>query len=267
LRSVRVHPFEPSYLTLHEPKFDGKYPLPVLGRIKPYPLFGTKYHTDTELRELFAEEFTGNYGLAQTKNINQIIESFGRYATRDYDRDFVSQHLPTALSATVDVVPKVHPVKLTPSQTIGATKGEKSSGFLCLGTKYKFHSKYLEEMLEALADPSSLLECVPIYVIISKDEVRDVTKLCRDLAFPPTWFSDLATMYEKDFFLTTMGEWYNSPIKLGIPIPQGWPQIVDGLLRFRNISVDFVLAEWDAKQFDRSHPNEITLSWHQLMAP
>jgi len=218
------------------------------------------------LHKLFKDEISGMYGLAQTKNIPQVIDSFGRYATRNYDRQFVSDKLRAAISATVDVVPKVSPCKLTPAQTIGVAKGPKSSGFLCLGTKYKFHSRYLTEMVEALEDPSCLMECVPIYVIISKDEVRDKTKPCRDLAFPPVWFSDLATMYEKDFFLTTMAEWHHSPIKLGIPIPQGWPQIVDSLLRYRTASEDFWLAEWDASQFDRSHPLEVTISWHDLMA-
>jgi hypothetical protein len=122
-------------------------------------------------------------------------------------------------------------------------------------------------MIEALSDPSSLMECIPIYTCISKDEVRDQSKLCRDLAFPPVWFSDLATMYEKGFFVETIDKWWDSPIKLGIPLPQGWPYLVDSLTRHRNTIPGFesLFAEWDASQFDRTHPIELTLSWHEFM--
>lgn len=228
-------------------------------------LAGTRYSLESDLDEIF--EISGEYGLANTTNKKEVITSFAKYATRQYERDFISEHLSQALRMTASVTPELSPTKLTPIETIAQTKGLKSAGYRCNGTKGKFHSLYMNQMQEALEDPSVLLECVPIYTVISKDEVRKVSKDCRDLAFPPTWFSDLAISYEKDFFLTTLEAFEVSPIKLGLPLPQAWPTLIVGLLRHRPDPKKFqsLFGEWDAVQFDRSHPIEVTLSWHEFM--
>jgi hypothetical protein len=260
---VRTHPFESRFLTLNAPRLEPGYPLQVLGREPSYQLAGTRFTTEEDLLPIFA--ISGQYALANTTNKNEVITSFGKYATRVYDREFVAENMTHALKLTAAVTPPVYPEKLTPCETIGIAKGTKAAGYQCLGTKGKFHSHYLTEMQDALANPSSLMECVPIYVLISKDEVRLKTKDCRDLGFPPVWFSDLVTMYEKDFFLTTLEAFDQSPIKLGVPMPQGWPKIVRNLQRHRSRLFTTKYYKWDAKQYDRSHPIELTLSWHELM--
>jgi len=250
---------------LQTPRIEDGYPLPVLGRLPPYSFGDTRYQTERDLDELF--ETSGLYSLAHTTNKREVITSFAKYATREYDRQSVTNQLAQALALTASVTPRVQATKLTPIETIGQTKGNKAGGYLCNGTKGKFHSLYMNEMQEALEDPRSLMECVPIFIVNPKDEVRLKTKPCRDIGYPPVWFSDLVVMYEKDFFLVTLESFMNSPIKLGIPLPQAWPTIIDDLLRFRPNPEKFrsLFSEWDASQFDRSHPIEVTLSWHDFM--
>ena len=120
-------------------------------------------------------------------------------------------------------------------------------------------------MTQLLANPTAVLSCIPIYTIIPKVEIRDVTKSPRDLAFGPAWFTDLSMMFEKDFFNCVLDSWPNSPIKVGIPMPQGWPYLVTGLKRFTRRDFRTIFANWDAKQYDRSHPIELTLSWYELL--
>lgn len=261
-----VHPFEPYTVTIHSPVITGDYPLALVGSERRYPLIGTKYRADERLLELFGGELGGKYALADTKNVEQISSSFAEYATRDYDREFVKEHVSAAVQMTAKVTPTLAPEKLLPELAIGCLKGNKASGYKCNGTKYQFHRRYLDEMLETLRNPVNLLHCVPLYTVMSKDEVRDVSKACRDLAFPPCWFTDLGAMYEKDFFNCTLEKWNEGPIKLGIPLPQQWKLIIRGLRRHRSAKFLSWYFEWDAKKFDRSHPIEITMSWPELMA-
>jgi hypothetical protein len=247
------------------PRLTDGYPLPTLGWLPTYSLADTRYQTERDLDELFAT--SGAYALADTRNKREVVTSFAKYATREYNRQSVTAMLAQALTLTAAVTPRVQATKLTPYETIGQVKGTKASGYLCNGTKGKFHSLFLNEMQEALVDPTSLMECVPIFVLISKDEVRLTKKECRDLGFPPVWFSNLAMMHEKDFFLVTLESFMKSPIKLGIPLPQAWPHIIQELRRFMPSSDSFQSSyhDWDASQFDRSHPIEVTLSWHNFM--
>jgi len=260
-----AHPFEPITVTIHDP-VKTSYPLAVVGSDRRYPLFDTRYRTDERLFELYRDELDGKFALADTKNVNQVVTSFAEYATRDYDREFVRENVDLAIQMTAMVTPDLDPQKLIPEFVIGFMQGEKAAGYKCNGTKYKFHSTYYREMIETLRNPVNLLQVVPLYTVISKDEVRDVTKACRDLAFPPCWFTDLGAMYEKDFFLCTLEKYAEGPIKLGIPLPQCWKDIILGLRRHRNRKFISRYFEWDAKKFDRSHPIEITLSWPKLMA-
>jgi hypothetical protein len=221
--------------------------------------------TDPDLAERFGDELGGRYAPARVEDVDALINSFGRFATRKYDRPFVTTSITQALAAAVATIPKVTPQVLSPYQTIDMAKGEKASGYLCDGSKYGFHSNYADEMLDLLANPSSVLSIIPIYTIIPKVEIRDIKKDARDLAFGPAWFTDLSMMFEKDFFLCNMVEWPNSPMKVGIPMPQGWPYLVHGLRAYRNSSFQTWFAEWDASQFDRSHPVELTLTWERLL--
>jgi hypothetical protein len=220
---------------------------------------------DEELFIEFRDDVDGKYAPARVEDVGALIESFGRYATREYDREFVAANTLAAIKATCDVTPEVHSQILTPYQTIGVMNGDKASGYLALGNKYNFHQKYMSEMQEALQDPSSLMECVPIYVVIPKVEIRAVEKMPRDLAYPPAWFVDLVAMFEKDFFSVTMEQWHVSPIKVGMPMPAGWPMIVHGLKRHDVPEFQSIRVDWDAVQYDRSHPIEVTISWHILM--
>jgi hypothetical protein len=124
---------------------------------------------------------------------------------------------------------------------------------------------YLHEVLRSLKDFLEFLHCIPIYVIIPKEEIRDVEKDPRDLAFPPVWFVILTIMFEKMFFLDTMQSWAESPIRVGIPLPQFWYAIIHWLTCYERPTFKTLYCMWDAKQFDRSHPIEITLTWHELM--
>jgi len=240
-------------------------PLPVVGRLPAYKMLKNNLGADPDLASRFGPELDGQYAPADVSDVPALLKSFDNYARRSYDAGFIVDWLDDALRVTAEVTPPVEPVVLSPQETIGICRGEKSSGHDCLGTKYAFHSKYLEEMTIALQNPAELMECVPIYTIIPKVEIRKVTKPARDLSYPPAWFTDLTIMLEKDFFLCTMDKWAESPIRVGIPLPQGWPFLVHTLLRYARPNFTTQFAEWDAKQFDRSHPIEITISWHELM--
>lgn len=262
---MRTHPFETHSLRLVAPYYTLDSPLPVVGRLPAYKMLKNNLFADEDLASRFGEELDGQYKPADVSDVRALLKSFDNYARRDYDADTVNKWLDDALRVTCEVTPPVEPSVLTPQETICICRGEKSSGHDCLGTKYRFHSRYLDEMTEALADPVSLMGCVPIYTIIPKVEIRKVTKPARDLSYPPAWFTDLTIQYEKDFFLCTMEKWSESPIRVGIPLPQGWPFLVYQLLHYAVHWFTTMFAEWDAKQFDRSHPIELTISWHRLM--
>lgn len=262
---MRTHPFESHFLRLLAPHYKPGSPLPVVGRLPAYKMLKNNLFADPDLASRFGDELDGQYAPADVSDVPALLRSFDNYARRDYDTESINTWLADALRVTCEVTPPVEPVVLTPQETIGICRGEKSSGYKCLGTKYAFHSRYLEEMTEALADPKDLLTCVPIYTVIPKVEIRKVTKPARDLSYPPAWFTDLTIMLEKDFFLETMKKWPESPIRVGIPLPQGWPFLVHHLLRFARPHFTTMFAEWDAKQFDRSHPIEITISWYEFM--
>jgi len=261
----RVHPFEPVYLVLHSPVKNGDYPLPCVGRTKGYSMLKNSLRADVELEEVFGPQLSGRYAPARVDDVPALVKSFGNFATRDYDRSFVSKHVFKCLLATRDVTPSVSNYDLTPNEILGCLIGTKASGFLCRGSKYNFHKMYLHEMVRALLNPYFIMRCIPIYVIIPKEEIRDVLKDPRDLAFPPVWFTDFSVKYEKMFFLDTMSTWTESPIKVGIPIPQFWFAIIHWLTMFSTSKFISRFYMWDAKQFDRTHQIEVTISWYDLM--
>lgn len=262
---VRTHPFEPQFATLHAPVFLDGYPLAVVGRMKGYQMQKNSLISDQELATLFAGQFNNQYKPADISNVKALMESFGKFATREYDRKFVASALPRSLAALYDVLPVVDPHVLTPEETLGTIKGQKSSGYLCDGTKMNFISNYGIQLTEFLYEPTAALPCIPIQVLKPKEEIRDVTKPPRDLSFPPVWFMALTAMYEKDFFLCNMQQWTDSPIRVGIPMPQGWPLLVWGLTRYQNKNFMTWFFEWDASQYDRTHPIELTLMWFHIL--
>lgn len=250
---------------LHSPIETPGYPLATVGQTSSYKMLKNSLVADSDLLEVFGPQLNGQFGPANVDDVQALISSFGRFATRSYDREFVSSVVEDAVRVTALVTPPVTSPVLDPYQVIGAVLGNKAAGHKCLGTKMRFISEFIHYVTNALSFDILLTQCIPLYVIIPKEEIRDVSKAPRDLAFPPTWFVLLTVKYEKVFFLDTLENYFQSPIKVGIPLPQCWYMIVFWLTEFCNSVFKTWYFMWDASQFDRSHPLEVTLTWHELM--
>lgn len=237
----------------------------VVGHASPYGMLRNSLKADPQLEEVFGPQLAGQYAPARVEDVDALVSSFGRFATRSYDREIVSSVVQDAVRVTATLTPPVTNDALDPYQVLGLVLGKKAAGYHCNGSKYGFVSRYIYFIYYSLWHPTMLLDCIPLYVIIPKEEIRDVTKSPRDLAFPPTWFVLLTIMYEKLFFIDTLHNWMQSPIKVGIPLPQCWYLIVHWLTQYQRVGFITRYFMWDASQFDRSHPIEVTLTWHDLM--
>lgn len=250
---------------LHAPKKQADYPLDLVGYTKPYSMQSNTLVADTELDEVFGPQLNGQYAPARIEDVDALISSFGRFATRSYDRLFVQSVIESVVRVTAATTPPVSAPVLDPYQVVGLILGNKAAGFHCLGSKYNFIKAYIWYLYPSLEHEYILMQAVPLYVLIPKEEIRDVAKAPRDLAFPPTWFVLLTVKYEKVFFMDTLNNWIQSPIKVGIPLPQCWFLIYYWLTQYARSGFTTEFFMWDASQFDRSHQLEVTLAWHDLM--
>lgn len=260
-----MHPFEPRFVRIHAPDYSDGHPLPVVGTVNLHIKIKSNLFVDPALEDVFSDLTSGKFVPARVEDTLALIRSYGEYATRKCDLDLLTGNMPAIVKTTVSLLPQVSDCLLDPQETIAMSHGEKAAGFICEGTKQKFHEKFMVEMYGALSDNCALIETTPINVQLPKNELRDFVKDPRDLVLPPVWFNNLAVQYEKLFSVQSQQLWFDSPIAIGIPMPQAWPLIIAGLVKYLVSPAVTLYFMWDAKKFDRTHPIDITITWYDFL--
>jgi len=213
--------------------------------------FTTKYDDNPYLGAL--KEFdSGMYRLADISDKSKVYDSFQRFADAGASRDtaFLRKHMVEVTEICSSIFsPYLRGRVMKYHEVIAAMDPDKASGFgFRMPKKGAAIAEHYYKLKELLKDEDSLFTYVPLWQVAPKDEIRHVEKLPRTFQYPPLWFHMWFTKYTKTQNLYLMNDWTTTPSRVGISIPDDWPELVWMMKkRGEDISVD-----WDVKQFDSS---------------
>lgn len=204
----------------------------------------------------FEEPNAADFGMAPFWDVAKIYESFSRFEVGGSNRDieFIREHYDIAVEVVSTIfnghldgrVLDIHEIvdQVDPNKSAGYGYRHANKG-LNIRDHYENFSELCEE-------PEWTFDIVPIWTVAGKEEIRAKVKDPRTFQFPPQLYHMQVMRYTKYANLKLQSDWRATPSKVGMSLPDDWPEFVTALISKK----PDVIPTWDGKTFDASQACE-----------